>query len=68
MVKIIIEFKDDKMGTQISGRASATDIMAITKGFCNAMCITLQNMHLSEDEAQCMVASAALSAAGFVKD
>ena len=68
MVKIIIEFKDNKMGTQISGRASATDIVAITKGFCNAMCITLQNMHLDEDEAQCAVASAALSATGFTDE
>ena len=68
MVKIIIEFKDNQMGTQISGRASATDIVAITKGFCNAMIISLQNMKISEDDAQCAVAAAALSAAGFTDE
>lgn len=68
MVSINIELNKGCVRTSIKGRANPPEIMKITEAFCNAMIITLQNMEVSEDDAQCMVASAALSAAGFAKE
>lgn len=68
MVNIDIELNKGCVRTSIKGMASPPEIMKITEAFCNAMIVTLQNMELTEDYAQCIVASAALSAAGFAKD
>lgn len=65
MITIILKSDGEKAQSHIKGKTCPQEIMQITDVFCNAMVIALQNGGIPEDEAQCIIASAALSATGF---
>lgn len=65
MITIILKSDGEKARSHIKGKTCPQEIMQITDVFCSAMIIALQNGGMSEDEAQCIIASAALSATGF---
>lgn len=68
MLTIILKSDGEKVQSHIKGKSSSTEIMQITDAFCTMMLIALQQGGMSEDEAQCVIASAALSATGFTDD
>ena len=68
MLTIILKSDGNHVQSHIKGKSSSKEIMQITDAFCTAMIIALQNGGMSEDDAECLIASAALSATGFVDD
>lgn len=68
MITIILKSDGNRVQTKMKGKCSTNEIMQITDAFCTAMIISLQQAGMDEDDAQCVIASAALSATGFVKE
>lgn len=68
MLKISLESDGKRVQSHIQGKSSVNEIMQIADAFCTMMVIALQHGGISEDDAQCVIASAALSATGFVND
>ena len=66
MITIILKSDGEKVQSRIQGKSSLKEIMWITDAFCTMMIIALQQAGMPEEDAQCLIASAALSATGFV--
>ena len=66
MITIVLKSNGNHVHSHIKGKSSTNEIMQITDAFCSAMIISLQQAGMDEDDAKCVIASAALSATGFV--
>ena len=65
MITIILKSDGKQVQSHIKGKSSSREIMQITDAFCTMMLLALQQAGMAEDDAQCVIASAALSATGF---